>query len=174
MKRLPLAAAGLLGAVLVGSLPAGPALATSAVPLSPADVRARSDLVAVVEVRSATSGWVGGRIVTFYDVMITEVWKAPTRDTPSQALVATLGGVVDGIGQHVAGMPKLEVGGRYLLCLGDESGPQGARGIVGLWQGAWRVDSEGLRAFTHDGQPRAASAPAQPWSQVRANLEARP
>jgi hypothetical protein len=56
----------------------------------------------------------------------------------------------------VPGTPRFEVGKQYVLCLGDDNGPSGARGVVGLWQGAFAVvDGARLRPFTHDAPTRA-------------------
>lgn len=114
----------------------------------------RSDLIARVVVLGARAEYVGRRIITFYDVGIVETWHA--RSTVEQGtqgtrtVVALPGGVVDGIGQMVPGVPILEVGKQYVLCLGDDTGPSRARGVVGLWQGAFAVvDALRLRPFTH-------------------------
>lgn len=142
---------------------------TTVATLDDAQLVARSDLVAHVVVTAAHAERVGRRVITFYDVAIVETWStkeagpgtSPGATGPgSTTLVALPGGVVDGIGQLVPGTPVLEVGGAYVLCLGDDVGPKGARGVVGLWQGAFalvdgeRAGSAGrFRTFTHGGGP---------------------
>lgn len=178
------ALSALLGIAIVDTAGA-PARATTVAPLSPAELGARSDLVADVVVRSRAASWVGRRIITFYEVEVLDRWRSADPRSPATALVALPGGVVEGIGQRVAGTPVLDVGGRYVLCLGDDVGPRGARGVIGLWQGAWRVVAgapsapgedpggpAGLIGFKHDG-PVDAGAPLLDVEVLRAALVGR-
>lgn len=177
--------AALVGIAIV-DIAGSQARATTVVALSPAELGARSDLVADVVVRSRSTSWVGRRIITFYEVEVLDGWRSDDPRPPATALVALPGGVVDGIGQWVAGTPVFDVGGRYVLCLGDDVGPRGARGVIGLWQGAWLVvpgapaapgahpgadpgGAAGLIGFDHDG-PVAARTPLLDVEALRAAL----
>ena len=128
--------------------------ATTVEPLDDSALVERSAVIARVVVTSARAERVGRRVLTFYEVDVVDTWHA--RDAAGaqvkRTVVALPGGVVDGIGQLVPGTPRLQVGKQYVLCLGDDNGPSGARGVVGLWQGAFGVvDAAGarLRPFTH-------------------------
>lgn len=144
--------------IAVGASLAPPARATSMPERTADEVVADSELVIEATVLSARVARVGGRLVTYRVVRVDKVLKAALpagTPAPSSVTVVLPGGELDGIGQRVAGTPELVVGGRYLLCL---SAPvlQGARTVVGLWQGVWRVDGDGgLRPFTHDGEASA-------------------
>jgi hypothetical protein len=130
-------------------------VATTVEPFDDAVLVERSDLIARVVVTNARAERVGRRIITFYDVDVVETWHARNRTTSVvRTVVALPGGVVDGIGQLVPGTPRFEVGKQYVLCLGADDGPQRARGVVGLWQGAFAVVEDAvhvarLRPFTH-------------------------
>lgn len=159
----------------VGAPAAAPARASSVVPMSHDELFAASDLVALVEVRSASPARVGRRIVTFLDVDVAEVWAfAGEGSAPQEALVAVLGGALDGLEQRVAGMPVLEPGQRYLLFLGKETGPHGARGVVGLWQGAWSIGPDGPHPFMPDGRPSSQRAEVQSFDTWRLRVRAQP
>jgi hypothetical protein len=136
------------------------ARATTVEPLDDSALVQRSDLIARVMVTSARAERVGRRIITLYDLDIVDVWHARDRVPPRHTTLALPGGIIDvggpggarSLGQVVPGTPVLEVGRAYVLCLGDDVGPQRARGLVGLWLGAFEVlDSGGLRAFVHGG-----------------------
>lgn len=152
---------GALGAIALGACLALPARATSMPERTAAEVAAESELVVEATALSSRTAWVGGRIVTFTELRIERALRARDELVPAAVTVALPGGELDGIGQRVAGAPRLLVGGRYLLCLSAEV-LGGARTVVGLWQGAWRVDGAGaLVPFTHQGPaptatPRAA------------------
>ncbi len=133
-----------------------PGLATTVEPLDDQALVARSDLIAVVVVTGVHAERVGRRVFTFYDLDVADVWRSRDQVAPANVVLAVPGGVVDvegrSLGQAVAGMPVLVVGRTYVLCLGDDVGPRGARGIVGLWQGAFAVlEGLQLRAFAHGG-----------------------
>lgn len=158
-------------AALIVAMP--PAHATTVEPLSLAELGARSDLVAEVVVRSRSSSWVGRRIITFYEVEVLDGWRTQDREAPRTALVALPGGIVDDVGQRVPGTPVFDVGARYVLCLGDDVGPRGARGVIGLWQGAWLVDQRGLVGFDHPGPRDPSTGLADPVA-LRAALTVGP
>jgi hypothetical protein len=165
-----LAVLAFFAALAFGTLGAAPARATTVEPVSPAALAARSDLIARVVVRSAAPAWVGRRILTFYELEVLEAWRSADDEAPARVLLALPGGVVGALGQRVAGTPVLEEGARYVVCLGDDVGPRGARGIIGLWQGIWREGESGLVAFDHAGPvPPAASSPL---SSVTSSLSA--
>lgn len=134
-------------------------VATTVEPLDDAALVERSDLIARVVVTSARAERVGRRVLTFYEVDVVEAWSTRDGTAPTRTVVALPGGIVGGIGQVVPGTPTLQVGQQYVLCLGDDDGPSRARGVVGLWQGAFAVvDGARLRPFTHGhGSPGAAT-----------------
>lgn len=125
---------------------------TTVEPLDDAALVERSEVIARVVVTRAHAERVGRRVITFYDVDMVETWRARAGVNVQHTVVALPGGVVDGIGQMVPGTPQLEVGKQYVLCLGADNGPKHARGVVGLWLGAFAVvDGARLRPFTHGG-----------------------
>lgn len=163
-----------LAAALTVSI-AGPALATSVEALDEGQLAARSDLIARVVVTSARAERVGRRVITFYELDVVDAWRTRDATAPHKTVLALPGGVVEvdgrSIGQLVPGTPVLTVGRAYVLCLGDDVGPQGARGIVGLWQGAFEVlDSGKLRAFVHGHAP-IGTVPDVDAVGLRARLE---
>lgn len=93
---------------------------------------AAAQLVVVARAEHAESLWQGGRIVTRYDVKLEQIWKG-SRSPGEQITVVTLGGVVDGIGQSVAGAPRLNIGKPVVLYLGG--GTELGYQPIGLWQG---------------------------------------
>jgi len=119
-------------------------MGATTVELSPEGLTARADLVVRVRVTSAEAEWVAGsrraRILTFHEVQVLEVVSGALNDgerTKNHVRVGTLGGAVGDIEQKVSGAPRLVVGREYVLFLGFAGGPGGARGVVGMWQGAW-------------------------------------
>jgi hypothetical protein len=150
---------------------AAPAAATTVVPMTPAEIASSSDAVARVVVRGHEARWVGRRILTFYTVDVVDLWaeRPGTQALARRVIVALPGGVVGGVGQRVPGVPELVDGQSYVLCLGAATGPEGARGVVGLWQGVWRLDERGVvQGYTHDGEVPAGSLDA-----LKATLVAR-
>jgi hypothetical protein len=75
----------------------------------------------------------GKRIVTYTKV---EVERTLFGTAPAELWVRTLGGVVDRIGQQVAGEPQLAAGGRTLLFLTPSDG---AHVVTARAQGHFRV-----------------------------------
>lgn len=141
------------GAILAcAALCAPPAAATTMPERGPDEVAAASELVVEGTVLDARVQVVGGRIVTQHTVRVEHMVRAATHvDPPLTVSVVLPGGAIGGIGQRVAGTPELQVGSRYVLCL---SAPVvlGARTIVGLWQGVWKVGAnDALTPFTHGG-----------------------
>ncbi|MCC7074919.1 MAG: hypothetical protein IT383_26650 [Deltaproteobacteria bacterium] len=141
--------AALLGC---GALFSPALLATTMPERGPGEVAAASELVIEGTVLDARVQIAGGRIVTVRTVRVERVLRSASSAAPPPTLsVALPGGIIDGYGQRVAGTPELEVGGRYVLCL-SEAVVLGARTIVGLWQGVWRVAThDELVPFTHAG-----------------------
>lgn len=156
-----------LGALMV----AAPAARATTMPeRSPEQVAALSELVVEATVISSRVERTGGRLVTVREVRVGEVLRSalPADVVLPRVLTVVLpGGELDGLGQRVAGTPSLQVGQRYLLCL---SAPfwRGARTVVGLWQGVWRVDDAGgVHAFAHDGEVPAVVPPTLVWRALR-------
>jgi len=142
---------------LVLALLAGPALATSIVPLSPEGLAAAADVVVEGTVAHAEARFVGQRIITFVTVVSGE---APALST---TLVAVPGGVVGDLAQVVPGAPVLHVGARYRLFLGAPTGPRAhdggprSRGVIGFFRGAFLLQDgpHGIVAvpLTERGEP---------------------
>jgi hypothetical protein len=143
-----------------------PALSTTVLDLTADQLRARADVVVRARVVSEEARWVGPRIVTFHTVEVREVLAGVlSRDerAAKRVVVGVPGGIVGTRGQSVAGAPDLEVGQEWVLYLGRGAGPGGARGIVGIFQGAFRVvaDPAGVRLVpgsSHAGVPEIPRA----------------
>lgn len=126
--------------VLAASIPAA-AMSTRVADLSA--LTRRADLIVVGQALERQSYWHEGRIYTSITVSTDEVWSG----TPEAATieVVTLGGVVDGIAQQVEGAPVFTVGERLVLVLAREQ--PGRYFPLGLWQGVFRVTTEGSDAW---------------------------
>jgi hypothetical protein len=126
----------MLRALFVFSLLAAGAEASSVVQMDVAALtRAASDVVRV-RVSSTECAWTDQhrRLVTLVQVEVLERFKGQATGT---LRVVQPGGELDGIGQRVFGVAKLAVGEEVVLFL-EQKGPW--RGIVGLAQGAYRVE----------------------------------
>jgi hypothetical protein len=139
---------------------AAPAQATSVVPLDDAQLAAAASVIALVRVERQEVRSIGRRILTFSSVVVVDGLRGARPG--DELLVALPGGEVGGIGQRVAGAPTLRVDRTYLLFLGKDDGPSGARGVVGLWQGAFQADGPGLWRFGHDGVEHTPTGPSLP------------
>jgi hypothetical protein len=91
------------------------------------------------------------RIYTHTEIRLEAVWHSADASPGDTVVVRTLGGVVDGIGQRVSGVPRFEPGSDVVLFLTDLPRGAGYR-VVGLSQGAFRVEA----------RPRAL--PAGEWA----------
>lgn len=117
----------------------GPPVAHASVSLAVtmAELVERAELVVVGVAMERRSQWesVGGgkRIVTYTRV---DVERAVYGAAPAELWVRTLGGVVDRIGQQVAGEPRLAIGERTLLFLTPSDG---AYVVAARAQGHFRV-----------------------------------
>jgi hypothetical protein len=123
-------------AVLVFSLLAGGAQASSAMQMDvTALTRAASDVVRV-RVSSTRCAWMDEhrRLVTFVEVEVLERWKGSAQGA---LRVVQPGGELDGIGQRVPGVAPLAVGEEVVLFL-ERRGPW--HSAVGLAQGVYRVE----------------------------------
>ncbi|MBI3178195.1 MAG: hypothetical protein HYZ27_00955 [Deltaproteobacteria bacterium] len=110
------------------------AAASTALPLSVAELTAYADVVVLAQVGTPQAVWQGRRIVTVTPVTVEEVWVGSTREHVIE--VSTLGGVVGGVGQRVDGEARLVPGEQVVLFLAG----QGARfRVLSLAQGAFRV-----------------------------------
>lgn len=115
---------------------------------------------------AAEPQWQGHRIVTVYDVEVEELWKGKA-DRVLQ--VASLGGIVGEIGQHVAGMPHFQVGERVLLFLRRGLNEQWF--TVGLWQGVYRLParaSSDVLLPTPAGDAHVVGDAAEPATSLKA------
>jgi hypothetical protein len=96
---------------------------------------ATSSTIVLAHCESARSAWTPDRsqIVTVAVYQAMEVFKGAPAHRFS---VVTLGGVVDGVGQHVSGMPAFQPGRQEILFL---TSGDGARRVVGMAQGQFIV-----------------------------------
>ncbi|MGF1510598.1 MAG: hypothetical protein ACFB9M_13945 [Myxococcota bacterium] len=85
------------------------------------------------------------RILTFTEIEVDEHVSLDEGSAQEDAvLVRTLGGVIGPVGMRVSGVPHFEVGQEVLLFLRTGSGgSRDAMRLVGLGQGAWKVDRTG-------------------------------
>lgn len=114
------------------------AVATTARMASLEELTQLADLIVVGEVTARESAWRGTRIMTDHRVTIGELWKGE-HDQPTLS-ITTLGGVVEDIGQHVAGEPALPTGIRAVFFLARDGN---AYCTVGMWQGAFLMTGGG-------------------------------
>lgn len=117
--------------------------------LGPRELAERAELVVRVRVTSAVGEWVPTstrpRVVTFHEARVLEVVAGELgagEHARGAVRVGVLGGAVGDIEQRVHGAPRLVVDREYVLFLGHAGGPGGARGVVGMWQGAWDAGPE--------------------------------
>ena len=128
----------LLALVLFG-IP-GVAGATTARHASLAELVRESTVVALGTTEARESFWDGGRIYTRTHVHIVEVWAGSELETHTVE-VLTLGGVVDDLGQRVAGAARLPLNRRVVLFLSANG--SGAFRPVGMAQGVTYVTDNG-------------------------------
>lgn len=126
----------LLAVVIGSSLAASPARATVLLQLELTDLVGRADQVFLGQAVASTSRWTaaGKQIVTD---TIFEVRQSLRGARGGKITVRTLGGVVDGIGQRVAGSPMFAKGDEVLLF--TERRGSKVQFVVGMAQGAYRV-----------------------------------
>lgn len=134
-------AAPSLGSVLVALvlLLSAPADATVVRELSVAQLAKRADTVVEGKIVARRSLRQGRFIVTDYTLVSKGYWKGRLLAT---RVLRVLGGEVDGIGLHVAGLRPLKVGQRILLFArerGDRLLP------VGLGQGVYNLQHDGTK-----------------------------
>jgi len=150
---------------LTALLIAGAARATTVRPLSIDALHARADVVVRARIEAREARFVGQRIVTFHDARVEETYAGAPGE---RVVVGLLGGIVGAVGQRVAGTPELEPGREYVLFLGAPRGFEGARTIIGLWQGVFAVEElsergqspiRALRAYSHDAKLGDERAP---------------
>ncbi len=166
--------AALLTAPLLTLFAAAPTAATTVPTFTTEQLAQQADLVARVVIVAKRVERVGkaGRLATFYEVRVTDAWKAPAAGAPATALIALPGGVLHGIGQLVPGTPVLHVGDDLVVFLSAPVGPKGARATIGLWQGVLRVGATAgapLVPFTHDAPP-APGAPTVDLDALRSRV----
>ncbi len=116
-----------------------------------------ADAIALVIPRTRTTYADGGRLFTRVEVEVTEVWKGNIEITKTLQ-VHTLGGVLNGIGQRVAGVPRLVDNERVVLCLKHDANDRWR--IDEMWQGAFEVAPDG--SVTRPVQSALVSAESLP------------
>ncbi len=116
--------------------------ASTAIALTVQDLVDRADAVVVAIPKSRFSRWESGKIITYTTVAI-DTNVAGAGKAGETFVVRTLGGVVDGIGQQVAGEATLPTDAPLLLFLrplpAGTTVAAGTRTVVGMSQGAFRV-----------------------------------
>lgn len=110
-------------------------MATSARIVDLKELQDLSQLVVVGSSVSRQSFWEGSRIYTRVDVKVEQVWHG-TLQVNSTIPVKLLGGVLNNVGQSVAGEPTLPQGRRFVLCLVES---KGFYYPVGMWQGIFNI-----------------------------------
>jgi hypothetical protein len=117
------------------------ASATTLVRLDVGALTRASTRVARVHVDAVGSRWAEpGRIVTEVRLTRLETWSGADLQT---LRVLLPGGEIDGIAQHVEGVPAFRPGEELVLFLAARgsagAGPGAAHDLVGLSEGVWRV-----------------------------------
>jgi hypothetical protein len=159
MKRWQL----LLGVALV--LAAAPALGSTFLHMSHADLARHANAVVVGNVLSVESFWNKPGRVIVTEAMV-EVEDAIAGDAPSVVVVRTFGGTVNGYTVEAHGFPTFTKGERLLLFLENDAREPGTTRVVGYQEGKYRVVvdrngvelavptvDEGARLLTADGKP---------------------
>ena len=134
MRLLP--RIGLLGTMLAVCL-----WATTLEQLSLDEVIQKSTAIVRGRVTGSYPAYRGASIYTFYQIEVSENWKAPGA---SQRIdVAVPGGVIKGVRQSVAGAPSLNVGDEYVIFVWTSR--SGLSQVMGLSQGLFnvKVDASG-------------------------------
>lgn len=129
---------------------ASPAFASQAVRLDLERLTTAADRIVVGKVSRVQSRWTSDRrlIVTEVEITVSEHLKAATGNTSSGVVkILQPGGVVEGLGQQVSGMPRFRKGDEVVVFLEH----QGAElfTVAGMAQGKFRVErsSDGRAAF---------------------------
>lgn len=117
---------------LISQLVAALTLLTTALPVTPEELRDHSDLVVVARVGARTSRWEAGRIYTRVQLEVLDTWKGRTDGTLLD--VDLLGGVVGHIGQTVSGEARLVQDETVLLFLVQATG---VYRVAAMEQGVW-------------------------------------
>jgi hypothetical protein len=119
-----------------------PAHAAVVISLTLAELVEKSTHVVVAIPKSSSARWENGHIVTYWTVAIDSATAGPARAGDSLT-IATLGGVVDKIGQRVEGEAALTIGAPMLLFVRPLPAPPkdipNALSVVGMAQGAMPV-----------------------------------
>ena len=126
-----------------------PALASVSRRVSLAELVGRSTSIVVATCSSVHSRWTPDRsqIGTVALYVVVETLKGPSRQ---QLTVVTLGGVVDGVGMYVSGMPAFVPGRRELLFLATSDAS--SMKVVGMAQGQFHIslDAYGSSSVTRN------------------------
>lgn len=129
------------------ALTASTARASTLIAISLEDLVARAERIVVAVPRTHTSRWESGRIVTYSAIDVETTIAGPVDagpTAPSQLLVRTLGGEVDGIGQQVSGEARLPLDKPVILFLrapivAKDVAIAGSLGVVAMEQGAMHI-----------------------------------
>lgn len=137
-------AARILVVTLATLLVATPVVASSTLALSPADLFRRADRVVYGVVEDVAPGPEGRTVVTLRIErdLTTDAADAPDATRPASPTLTIPYGAPDAT-VRIADVEAPKRGDRVLLALsGDDDA---VSPVVGLWQGAWTVTSDGLR-----------------------------
>ena len=143
-----------------------PALAAVSRRLSLPELVGGSTSIVVATCRTAQSRWTPDRsqieTVATYDVV--ETLKGPAR---SAVTVVSLGGVVDGVGMYVSGMPSFVPGRQELLFLSTSDAS--SMKVVGMAQGQFHVtrDSFGVESVSRSSNGTNLLGPKDPALDIR-------
>lgn len=188
MRFRPQAAALAVVGLLIATVLASPARATTSQALSLGElVDQASHVVLVTCVGARTSRDARRRIVTDYDLSVEETMKGEAR--VGQVLtMRSLGGVIGDLGMRVEGEPHPEIGERYLVFLRTLGDGHTLR-PVGMSQGVMTIQEQaGARVVLPAGNglslvlraPGGGLSPAppailhpEPYESVRARVERR-
>lgn len=125
----------LAAAAIAVSVLAAPALATTMVKLELPDLATRAPLIVVGTATAQQSEWFEKRIITRTTFTIEKAIKG---EASGSITIVTLGGVVDGIGQRVAGTARFAPDETAVVFL--EPSPIDGWRVVGMAQGKLRIE----------------------------------
>lgn len=163
---------------------ASAASASQAIRLDVERLTTAADQIVVGKVVRVQSRWTSDRklIVTEVEVVVAERFKGSPTDTVT---ILQPGGVVEGIGQKVAGMPRFRRGDEVVVFLEDQGGQRFA--VTGMAQGKFRVErsSDGRSTFAvpddlaelglvdaAPGAPEGTAVRSMPLETLRATVKA--
>ncbi len=159
-RRTPCVCA-LLACAFAAALGIAPAHATMVVTMSTAEQAVSADRILVGTVSAVTVRPKASAPQYFETVVRLDVEDTVAGSVPATIELTLSGGEMNGVRQHVEGMPEVAVGERYVVLLEPDQEPRLASPFVGFNQGLYRVVGDArATAVVRDrrGQPLAANA----------------